>query len=269
MANSESGESVIDRVVRILGAFQKEAPRLTMSELARTAGLPGSTTHRLASDLLSAGLLERDKDGRLSVGIKMWELAARSNSVEEFRRSGLPVLEGVHAAVRQHVSLSIPRFDNFTVLYLERLDQHGSVVNLAEVAGRLDMHSTSAGLAMVAHAPVHVQSRFLDTPFEQTTPATETDPAKIRAHLALIRERGFARLPGVLVAENVAYAVPVFGAGNAVIGAVTVVTPLAEDAPQLIVPVLVAAGRSLGRIMGAERRPYGARPWLQGRDLRQ
>jgi DNA-binding IclR family transcriptional regulator len=263
MANSESGESVIDRVVKILSAFHKGSPRLSISELARVTGLPNSTTHRLASELLSAGLLERDREGRFGVGIKMWELAARSNSVEEFRRRGLPVLEGVHAAVRQHVSLSVPRFENFTVLYLERLDQHGSAVNLAEVAGRLDMHSTSAGLAMVANAPLDIQNRFLSTPLEKTTPSTEIDPGKIRAHLALIRQRGFVRLAGVLVAENVAYAVPVLGEENAVIGAVTVVVPLAEDAPQLIVPVLVAAGRSLSRAMGAERRPYGSRPWLQ------
>jgi DNA-binding IclR family transcriptional regulator len=263
MANSESGESVIDRVIKILSAFNKGAPRLTMSELARTTGLPSTTTHRLASELLAAGLLERDMEGRFGVGIKMWELAARSNPVEEFRQRGLPVLEGVHAAVRQHVSLSVPRFENFTVLYLERLDQHGSVVNLAEVAGRLDMHSTSAGLAMIAHAPLDIQNRFLATPLEKSTPSTETDPARIRTHLALIRQRGFVRLAGVLVAENVAYAVPVLGTGNAVIGAVTVVAPLTEDAPQLIVPVLVAAGRTLSRAMGAERRPYGSRPWLE------
>lgn len=263
MANSESGESVIDRVVKILSAFSKDAPLLTMSELARSTGLPGSTAHRLASDLLAAGLLERDTDGRFGVGAKMWELAARSNPVEEFRRRGLPVLEGIHAAVRQHVSLAVPRFENFTVLYVERLDQHGSAVILSEVAGRLDAHNTSPGLAMMAHAPLEVQNRLLSTELEQTTAATETDPARIRAHLALIRERGFARLAGVLVADNVSYAVPVLGPANAVIGAVSVVAPLSEDAPELIIPVLVAAGRTLSRTMGAERRPYGSRPWLR------
>lgn len=263
MANSASGESVIDRIVRILGAFERDAPRLTVSELARAAGLPNTTTHRLTAELLSAGLLERDREGRFGVGVRMWELAARSNPAEEFRRLGLPVLDGVHAALRQHVSLSVPRFENFTVLYLEVLDRHGSAVDLAEVAGRLDMHTTSAGLAMAAHAPADVQERFLAASLERTTPRTETDPGRIRARLAEIREHGCIRLPGVLVDENVAYAVPVFGAGNAVIGAITVVVPLLEDNAQLVVPVLVAAGRSLSRSMGAERRTGGSRPWLR------
>lgn len=262
MANSLSGESVIERVVRILRAFGRDTPLLGMSELARAAGLSTSTTHRLATELLASGLLERDANGRMGVGIQMWELAARSNPVEEFRRRGLPVLEGIHAAVRQHVSLSIPRFDSHSVLYLERLDQHGTAPILAEVAGRLDMHTTSSGLAMMAHAPHQVQERFLSAGFERVTPSTDIDPTSIRAHLALIRERGYSRLKGVLIEPNVAYSVPVLGAGNSVVGAIAVVTPVAEDAPQLIIPVLVAAGHSLSRTMGAEKRTYGNRSWL-------
>lgn len=262
MANSSSGESVVDRIVKLLSAFERSAPALTMSELARATDLPTSTTHRLSAELLAAGFLDRDAEGRFGIGVKMWELAARSNPVEEFRRRGLPVLEGIHEAVRQHVSLSIPDFEDFTVLYLERLDKLGAAVNLAEVAGRLAMHSTSAGLAMVANAPREIQAGLLAGPLERTSPRTETNPARIRAHLAQIRERGFARLAGDLVKENAAYAVPVFGLGNEVIGAITVVTPIAEENAQLIIPVLVSAGRSLSRSMGAERRPYSSRNWL-------
>ena len=34
-------------------------------------------------------------------------------------------------------------------------------MNLAEVAGRLDIHNTSSGMAMMAHMPGYVQERFL------------------------------------------------------------------------------------------------------------
>ena len=263
MANSASGESVIQRVVKILDAFSRGHPRLTLAELVRITGMSSSTAHRLANDLVDSGLLNRGDAGDYGVGVKMWELASRSNPLEEFRRRGLPFLEGVHAAVRENVSLSIPDVESGSVLYLERLDRHGTVLNLADVAGRLDIHNTSSGLAMMAHMPRHVQERFLAGPLEKTTPNTETDPVKIRAHLALIRERGYVRLAGVLVPENTAYSVPVFGEGNSVIGAIAVVVPTADEKPQLILPVLVAAGRGLSRTMGAERRPYGTRPWLE------
>lgn len=262
MANSPSGDSVVERIVKLLSAFGRSTPALSMSELSRATSLPSSTTHRLATELLAAGLLDRDEEGRFGIGVKMWELAARSNPVEEFRRRGLPVLEGIHEAVRQHVSLSIPSFEDFTVLYLERLDKLGVVVNLAEVAGRLDMHSTSAGLCMVAHAPRHIQAELLASAPVTSTEHAADSPGPSRAQLAQIRERGFARLAGVLVRENVGYAVPIFGIGNEVIGAISVVTPLAEEDSRLIVPVLVAAGHTLSRSMGSERRPYGSRIWL-------
>jgi DNA-binding IclR family transcriptional regulator len=262
MANSASGESVIQRVVKIMDAFTKGHPRLTLSDLVRSTGLSSTTVHRLAADLVESGLLERGETGDYGVGMKMWELASRSNPVEEFRRRGLPFLEGVHAAVRENVSLSIPDVEAGSILYVEQLDRHGTALNLAEVAGRLDIHTTSSGLAMLAHMPGYIQYRFLTGKLAKVTDATETDPARIRAHLALIRERGYARLTGILVPENTAYAVPVFGQGNSVIGAIAVVIPTAEDDPAVTLPVLVAAGRGLSRTMGAERRPYGARSWL-------
>lgn len=263
MANSASGESVIERVVKIMEAFSKGNPRLPLRELVRMTGMSSSTVHRLANDLAASGLLERDESGDYGVGARMWELASRSNPLEDFRRRGLPFLEGVHAAVREHVSLSVPDVESGSVLYLERLDRHGSVMNLAEVAGRLEIHSTSSGMAMMAHMPGYVQERFLAGSLKKTTPATETDPARLRKQLAHIRELGYARMVGVLVAENTAYAVPVFGEGHSVIGAISVVVPSAEENPGLILPVLVAAGRGLSRTMGAERRPYGTRPWLE------
>ena len=261
MANSPSGESVVDRIAKLLSAFERSTPKLTMSEMARQTELPTSTTHRLAGELWKAGFLDRDEDGRFGIGVRMWELAARSNPLEEFRQRGLPVMEGIQEAVRQHVSLSVPRYEDFTVLYLERLDKHGSAVNLAEVAGRLDMHSTSAGLAMLAFAPYAQREQFLsEAPRRQSTAGI--DAAQLRAQLAQYRDRGFVRLAGVLVKENAAYSVPVLGPGSEVLGALTVVTPLIEENAQLTIPVLVAAGRSLSRSMGSERRPYAARSWL-------
>lgn len=261
MANSRSGESVVERIIKILGAFDPATPRLTMSQLARDTGLPSSTAHRLAAELCEVGFLDRDDEGLLSIGPRMWEFAARSNPLEEFRQRGRPVLEGIQEALRQDVSLSVPSFEDYTVLYVERLDKHGGVTNLAQVAGRLNMHSTSAGLVMLAYAPQHVQETFLAGPIPQCTPRTVTDPAVLRQHLAEIRDRGFARHVGDLVEENVGYSVAVRGAGQQILGAVTVVTTRVEDTPHLIAPVLAAAGRSLSRLMGAAHRPYSTRRW--------
>ncbi|WP_287934078.1 helix-turn-helix domain-containing protein [Arthrobacter sp.] len=40
MANSKSGDSSLDRLVRILQSFDREVPAMTVRELAARAGLP-------------------------------------------------------------------------------------------------------------------------------------------------------------------------------------------------------------------------------------
>ncbi|MDR6620427.1 IclR family transcriptional regulator [Sinomonas atrocyanea] len=264
MANSASGESVIRRVVRVMEAFTRERPSLTSAELARATGLSTSTAHRLAAGLAAEGLLARTEDGRFAVGARMWELAARSNPLEEFRRRGLPFLEGVHAAVRQHVALAVPDLESGTVLYIERLDQHGNAEgNLGEVAARLALTGTSTGLAILAHQEPGVRERVIAAAAASPEPSAHDAGPHLRATLAEVRRTGYSRLVGALGEDNVGYAVPVFGAGRAVIGAVSVVMPRDEDRAELVLPVLVAAGRGLSRAMGAERRPYGVGAWMR------
>src|SRR5690625_1211851 len=100
MANSRSGESVVDRIIKVLSAFERAKPRLTVSALARETGLPNSTVHRLATELCDVGFLDRDAQGKVGIGMRMWELAASSNPLEEFRQRGRPVLEGIQEALR-------------------------------------------------------------------------------------------------------------------------------------------------------------------------
>ena len=64
MANSRSGESVVERIIKLLSAFGRTKPRLTVSALARETGLPSSTVHRLAAELCDVGFLNRDDEGR-------------------------------------------------------------------------------------------------------------------------------------------------------------------------------------------------------------
>ena len=52
----------------MLGAFTRERPALTLSDIARTVEVPLSTAHRLVAELCAWGALERDDDGRYRIG---------------------------------------------------------------------------------------------------------------------------------------------------------------------------------------------------------
>ncbi|MEB0303587.1 helix-turn-helix domain-containing protein, partial [Mucilaginibacter sp. 5C4] len=79
MANSRSGDSLLSRLVTILDAFDSHRSSMTISALSRRVGIPLATTHRLVVQLLDERLLERDADGGVRLGIRLWELASRGS----------------------------------------------------------------------------------------------------------------------------------------------------------------------------------------------
>ena len=72
-AHSHGATSAAGRIASVLDAFRDDRDALTLSELARRAALPKTTTHRLTGELVRCGLLER-ADGELRLGHKLFEL---------------------------------------------------------------------------------------------------------------------------------------------------------------------------------------------------
>lgn len=253
MANSSSGESVISRVVRLMSAFDRDLPTMTLSGLARRAGLPLTTAQRLVNDLVLHGLIERLPDGNLRSGMRMWELASRGSHALSLRELALPFLDDVQAAVHQHTTLAV--LDHGTVLYVERLSAPESSLNAAHIAQRMPIHASSSGLVLLAFSPPAFQDEVLSRPLAAVTPETITDPLVIRKHLAEIRQRGYVALPGIGVTEWTGIAVPVFGPGNAIAAALNAIVPRQEAAVPLRVPALLTAANGVSRALKAAPAP--------------
>lgn len=165
------------------------------------------------------------------------------------REAALPFMEDVQAVVQHSTTLGI--LDSDEVLYIERLGSDKTIVDITKIAGRLPVHATSSGLVLLAHSPAAYQDTFLARPLTKFTETTLTDPAVLRRHLAEIRQRGFAAMPGVIVPESSGIAVPVFGPDNTVRAALSVVVPRNEENAAARVPVLMAAARAFpGRSAG-------------------
>ncbi|WP_284974776.1 IclR family transcriptional regulator [Arthrobacter sp. efr-133-TYG-104] len=248
MANSSSGESVIRRVVRLVGAFDDSHRTMSVAALARRSGLPPSTTYRLVDELLAEGLLEREPHSEVRIGTRLWELVSRSSRMVGLREAALPFMEDVQSVVQHSTTLGI--LDSDEVLYIERLGSRDSMVDITKVAGRLPIHGTSSGLVLLAYSSAPYQDRFLARRLEKFTDATLTDPDELRRHLAGIRSQGFASMPGLIVPGSSGIAVPVFGRTNSVVAALSVVVPRNEENAAARVPVLMTAARGISRSLG-------------------
>jgi DNA-binding IclR family transcriptional regulator len=242
MANSPSGDSMTERIVRVLETFTTERTVQTASEVGRRAGLPSSTAHRVVDELVREGLLERDDEHRVRLGMRLWELALRGSRALRLRQAALPAMERIQAKVREHTQLAVLEHD--TALFLERLSHPEAGANITRIAGRLPLHASSSGLVLLAYADPELQQRVLAGPLPALAPETTTDAAALRRTLAEIRRSGFVVAPGSVAAVSTGVAVPVRDETGEVVAALSVVLPR-EAPPDVAIAELLRAARDI------------------------
>ncbi|MBM3716805.1 IclR family transcriptional regulator [Microbacterium enclense] len=250
MANSPSGDSAIDRFVRILETFTPTRTAQSTADIGRRAGLPRSSAHRIVNELVDAGLLERDDERRIRIGLRLWELSTRSSHALRLRQAALPFMERVQQRVREHTQLAILEQDE--ALFLERLSAPDSGANVTRVAGRLPVHASSSGLVLLAFAPHDVRERVLAQPLAPVTPETIVDPTALRRELADIRALGRSVAPGYVDAVSTGVAVPLRDETGTVIAALSVVLPRDAET-QFALVELHRAARDTERALGYRR----------------
>ena len=195
----EAPTTVTGRVLAILSAFSADAAALSLSAIARSAGLPLSTAHRLVGELTGWGALERGADGRYRIGLRLWEVGALAPRSLGLRERAMPYLEDLYEATRQNVQLAVR--DGTEVVYVERLAHPEAVRVFSRVGGRMPLHATGVGQVLLAFAPPAVQEEVLAAPLPPLTSKTVVDRHELRRILAAVRREGVA------VAESRGYTV--------------------------------------------------------------
>lgn len=241
---------MLSRAVRIFATFSAASPSLTASEIARRAQLPQATAYRLVNELLELGVLERDTDNRVRIGVTMWEWASRSSYPHRLRQSALPIMERLQTQVKHHTMLGI--LVGSEILYLERISAPGAVQNMAQAGGRLPIHVVSAGLVLLAHAPPDLQEKVMAGPLRTYTQWTISQPDVLRRTLAEVRRTGIAvgdqtMIPGVL-----GMAAPVRNREGIVMAALSVVIPHDDPRRRLHMTSLTAAAREIERELAGD-----------------
>ncbi|KLU09314.1 IclR family transcriptional regulator [Kocuria sp. SM24M-10] len=254
MANSPSGESVLERADRILAAFTAEEPRLTGAGIAARTGLPPATAHRLVREMARRGWLDRVEGGRYVVGTRLWELANRSSRELGLAQAARPFMGDIHAVLRQHVQLGI--VEGREVLLVERLSHPRAVPVRSAVAGRLPLHLSATGLVLLAHAAEEFRESYLEGPLPALTELSPTDPGVLAEELARIRSAGHALQTGYLETDTAGIAVPVRGRGEQVVAGLGVITPAGDPAARAgaIVQALHTAAHGIRRTLRQTRR---------------
>ncbi|WP_210717129.1 IclR family transcriptional regulator [Amycolatopsis acididurans] len=240
--------SVTSKVLALLDAFSPECPAMTLSELARRAGISLATAHRRAAELVDWGALERGADGRYRIGLRLWEVASLAPRGLALREAAMPFLEDLYEVTRENVQLAVR--EGLELVFVERIAGRHAVPVLTRVGGRFALHATGVGLVLLAHAPAEVQEEVLAAPLQAWNPKTITNPARLREVLAAVRRNGYAVSDGQVTMDGLSVAAPVVDGSGEVVAAVSLVVHAEGAQPAALAPLVRAAGRGIGRALG-------------------
>lgn len=242
MRSAESNDppiSVVGRVAAVLGALEGADAPLGISELAARTGLAKGSVHRLVGQLVDERLLERTPDGRLVLGVRLFEIGSSVPLPRSLSQVARPLMVDLHQATERQVHLAT--LDGIDVVYIEIVRGKGPRMS-SQVGGRLPAHATGVGKAMLAYSPRAVLAQRVEAGLPAMTPRTLVTPGALARNLQDIRTEGTSYDHEESHVGVSCVAAPVFGADTKIRAALSVSGPTQRmDLQRLGVAVRTAA----------------------------
>jgi DNA-binding IclR family transcriptional regulator len=239
----DAGRTVTSKVIAILMAFT-EGSEHSLTEIARLAGLPISTAHRLTAELILGRLLERSEGSAFRAGLPLRLIGTINGCRPSIAERGPCILEDLAAVTKRRARLGI--LNESTVGYLEKLPGT-EPTSLFSAAATLPAHPTAMGRALLAFSPTRAVEKVIMQGLPSYTPHTVTSPDRFRRALTVTRLTGVAVTRFEHEARMCGVAMPVFGLDGEVIAAIEVAVPDLSQGLQSVVTALTIATRGLSR----------------------
>jgi DNA-binding IclR family transcriptional regulator len=204
--SGEPGVSLLERAFRMLHALPADGTPLAVPDLAKSAGLPLSTTHRLVAELARLGAIERHPDGTVGMGLGLWELGERSAVLRRLREAALPELIELYEGTGENVHLAV--LAGYEALYVAKANGKRAIPTLSEVGMRHPLHTTGVGRAILLTREPEWLDAYLGEPLLPETRHSITDAAKLRAVIAAEARQGYAFTRQEMTLGNVSFAIP-------------------------------------------------------------
>lgn len=263
---SQDTYSSLRRAFGLLDAFRPNRPEIGIRELARLTGTPRSTAHRLVNELLDMGVLERGRSG-VRLGVKVFELGASAPRPSDLREVAIPYAHKLNQLTRLTVNVGVR--DQNDVVYVEKISTETLAVPHSRLGGRLPLHATALGKAMLAFGgPLSVDD-LARMDLRAVTPKTITDPEKLNRELDAIRQTHVAYDVEESQLGLFCVAAPVLVRRTHVVGAVSVTGATALSQAQKFASAVCATAFAIERALETSASKLGpAAPFRPGLSAR-
>lgn len=247
-AQRDTPPSSLAKGLALLEVFTAQDAELSMRELSRRAGLPRSTTHRLVTDLVRWGALERGRAG-LHLGTRLFEIGHLVPLHRRLRELAIPFAHNLNEITRLTSNIAVR--DGHEIVYLDKIASRTLLVPHSRAGGRARLHATALGKAILAFSTPDVVTAVLEAALPAMTARTITDPEALSKELSVIRERRVAYDVEESRLGMFCVAAPFFSHGSVVAGAISVTGATALSQAQRFAPAVRATAMALSSALTA------------------
>ena len=221
--------TVIEKVSAILDAFSADDRGVGFAELQRRTGLAKATLHRLTGELVDARLLDR-VDGKFHLSGRLFALGMRASVERGLLEVATPFLEDLYERTHETVHLGLR--EGAEVVYVAKMGGHRQARAPSRLGGRMPLHATAIGKALLAFAPDAVRADVLSAPLARLAPRTVTSALILRRQLDEAAETGVAYESEESAVGIVCVGAPVLDANDVAVAAVSVAGPATRFHPR-------------------------------------
>jgi len=237
----------LDRGLQILDLVATKP--YSVDELSRALRCPRSTTYRALATLRRRHLVERDaRSAHYMLGLGVLRLTRPLFERLPVRQIALGTMREIAAQLRETAVLTV-RSGGFGVA-IETIESTDPVRVAPAPGERVPLHVGAPMKALLAFLPPAEIEAYLKHPLERVTERVITDPRKLRAHLAQIRDRGCAESWEEVYPGAVGVAVPIVGADSYAVASLGIAGPRHRMTPERVRAIalkLLPAGKELSR----------------------
>jgi IclR family transcriptional regulator, KDG regulon repressor len=216
-------ETTVVKGLRMLEALAMHDGPCALTDVARLCGVTKSNAHRLLKTLEECRYVRQDPKSRAyEPTLRLWELGMRVFNRLNLRALAHPHLQVLAKATRESVHLAM--YEHGEVIYVDKVESPHAVRAYIGVGDRAPAYCTATGKAILAFMPADVIDRAAQN-LKRYTPNTITDPRKLKAELARIRERGYSITGGEWRPGVLGVAAPVKSPAGAVVAGIGIAGP--------------------------------------------
>ncbi|HUG84207.1 MAG TPA: IclR family transcriptional regulator C-terminal domain-containing protein [Euzebya sp.] len=244
-----------ERGLAVIRSFGAEAPRQTLSAVARATGLSRATARRLLQTLQKEGYV-RHEDAQFELTPRILDLGYAyllSHTLPQIVR---PFLEDLSDTVKESTSVAV--MDGTSVVYVARVQANRVMTVAIDIGSRFEAYRTSLGRAMLAWSEEECIEAIWETSDRRDpTRWTVTSLEELKACLAEVRSTGYALVDQELEQGVRSVAAPIVDTDGAPIAAVNVSTHTSRttkaDLKRRVVPELLVTARDISTALTANR----------------